>query len=42
MMKKQYEAPEVELLEVNVEAGIALTGSRDDEYPGGWNNEEVL
>ncbi len=40
-----YEAPEVELLEMNVEAGFASTGYRDDAYPGGgdgWNNEEGL
>lgn len=29
-----YEAPEVELLEVSVEAGFTSTGYRDDECPG--------
>ena len=29
-----YEAPEVELLEMNVEAGFASMGYRNDAYPG--------
>ena len=39
-----YEAPEVGLLEVSVEAGFASTGYRDDAYPGGdgRNNDEGL
>lgn len=38
-----YAAPEVELIEVNVEAGFASTGYQEGDYPGdGWNDEEEL
>ena len=44
MMKKQYEAPELEQMEITVEAGFAATGytGEDDQHPGGWDNEEEL
>ena len=35
--KKAYEAPEVEVLEVEIESGFAQSGVPDYERGGSWN-----
>lgn len=40
MKKQHYVAPELEQMEISVEAGFAATGyTGEDDYPG-WKNEE--
>jgi hypothetical protein len=37
--KRSYEAPDIEVVELNMESVILIVSGGD--YPGGWNNDNM-